>query len=42
MRIVKSAEKSVLLINGVSEAIQNEARKIKRWFSWHVIRYINC
>ena len=42
MRIAKSLEKSGLLIKGVSETIQNEAKNNKSWISQHVIRYIRC
>ena len=41
MKIVKSFEQSGSLIKGVSDTIENEAKK-KRWISWHVSGYITC
>ena len=40
MKIVKSLEESGLVIKGVSETIQNEAKKTKWEISQYVIRYI--
>ena len=39
MKIVQSLEDSVLLLKGVIEAIQNEAKEQK---GGYVIRYIRC
>ena len=41
IKIVKSLEDSALLLKGVSEKIQNEAKKQTRGFL-NVIRYIRC
>ena len=40
MKTVKFLRESALLIKGVSETIENEAEKQKRWISQYVIRYI--
>ena len=42
MKIVKSLEKSGLLIDGASETIQNEVKQQKRQISQYIIRYIGC
>ena len=42
MKIVKSLEKSGLLIKGISETIKNEAKEQKRRISFNVIRKISC
>ena len=39
MKIVKSYEKSGLLMKSANKTIENE-EKIKRWVSYHVIKYI--
>ena len=41
IKIVKSLEDSALLLKGVSEKIQNEAKKQTRGFL-NAIRYIRC
>ena len=38
-KTVKFLRESALLIKGVSETIENEAEKQKRWISQYVIRY---
>ena len=42
MKIVKSLDKSGLLIKGVSETIKNEAKEQKKVISQYVIRNIRC
>ena len=42
MKIVKSLDKSGLLIKGVSETIKNEAKEQKKGISQYVIRNIRC
>ena len=42
IKIVKSLEDSGLLLKGVSETVQNEAKEQKKRISYHVIRYIRC
>ena len=42
MKIIKSLEESDLLIKGVRETIQNEAKERKRWVSRLVIRCIRA
>ena len=41
-KIIKSLKQSGLLITGVSEAVKKEAKKVKRYIYWHVIRCIRC
>ena len=40
MNVVKSLEESGLSIKCTKETIENETKKLKRWISWHAIRYI--
>ena len=42
IKIVKSLEDSGLLLKGVSETIQNEAKEQKGGFLSHVTRYTRC
>ena len=42
IRIVKSLEDSGLLLTGVSETIQNEAKEQKGGFLSHVTGYTRC
>ena len=39
IKMVKSFEKPGLLMKGANKTIENE-EKIKRWVSYHVIKYI--
>ena len=41
MKIVKSFEKSRLLIKGITETFKME-KITKKWISFNVIRNINC
>ena len=40
MEIVNYLEDPDLLNQGITETIENEVKKTKRWISLHVIRYI--
>ena len=42
MKIIKSLEDSVLLIKGVSETTENEAKEKKRRISWNIIGHFRC
>ena len=37
MKIIKSLGISDFLIKGVSETVENEAKKTKRWISWYLL-----
>ena len=42
MKIIKSLEDAGLLIKGVYEITENEAKRTKKWISQYVIRYTRC
>ena len=42
IKIVKSLEDSALLLKGVSETVQNEAKEQKGGFLSMLFRYIRC